>query len=41
MIKSPKKSLRLENKRLITKLELKGHADTEKSVSAEFSSTKH
>ena len=29
MIKPPKKSLRLKNKRLLTELELKDHADTE------------
>ena len=36
MIKSPKKSLRLKNKRLLTELELKSHAYAEPSVSADF-----
>ena len=36
MIKSPKKSLRLKNKRLLDELELTGLADTEPSVSADF-----
>ena len=36
MIKPPKKSLRLKNKRLLTELELESHADTEPSVSADF-----
>ena len=41
MIKSLKKSLRLKNKRLLTELELKGHADTEPSVSADFKTLLH
>ena len=36
MINTSKKSLRLKNKRLLTELELKDHADTEPSVSADF-----
>ena len=36
MIKSPKKSLRLKNKRLLGELELTGHADAEQAVSADF-----
>ena len=36
MIKSPKKSQRLKNKRLLTELELKNHVDTEPSVFADF-----
>ena len=36
MIKSPKESLKLKNERLLSKLELKGIADTEPSVSADF-----
>ena len=40
MIKSPKKSLRLKNKRLLSELELTGLADNESSVSAEFNMNK-
>ena len=36
MIKTPKKSLRLKNKRLLGELELTDHADTEQAVSADF-----
>ena len=36
MIKSPNKSLRLKNKRLLGELELTGHADSEQAVSADF-----
>ena len=40
MINSPKKSLRLKNKRLLAELELKSHADTELSVSADLRTNK-
>ena len=36
MINSQKKSLRLKDKRLLTELDLKNHADTEPSLSADF-----
>jgi len=39
MIKTPKKSLRLKNKRLLGELELTDHADTEQAVSADFNVT--
>ena len=33
---SPKKESKVKNKRLLTELELKGHADTKPLVSADF-----
>ena len=41
MIKTPKKSLKLKNKRLLGELELTDHADTEQAVSADFNTTNY
>ena len=36
MINSPKRSIRLKNKRLLAKVDLKNDADTDPPVSADF-----